>query len=377
MKVKVITAILSVVLIAGAGTAAYFYMRNNKPAKTTEAVETTTTDPYAGMARSFLTGKYIKEADAKRRPYAVMINNIQDAIPQSGISKASIIYESPVEGSITRMMALFEKPEKVNKAAPGNDSKIGSVRSCRIYYAFMALEWDAIYCHFGQSKYAKKFLHSGKIDVINSWKGQNAYYRTSDKPAPHNCYADGQKLLNQRKKLKYRKNHKDDFVGVFKFAPIDKPFEITEGEDASKKVVVGYNYNNATYKYNADKKLYYRYQYGNKHIDAANHNKQLSCTNIVIQYVKTVLYPDGKSLKMTQNGEGKGWYVTHGKAMKITWKKAKRKSGQTKYYDENGQEITLNNGKTFVQIVQREDKKRTKFKGDKKAKQAESQTQAN
>ena len=62
MKVKVITAILSVVLIAGAGTAAYFYMRNNKPAKTTEAVETTTTDPYAGMARSFLTGKYIKEA---------------------------------------------------------------------------------------------------------------------------------------------------------------------------------------------------------------------------------------------------------------------------------------------------------------------------
>ncbi len=368
MKVKIITAIISVVLVAGAGTAAYFYIKQHKEPKneTATVAESTTTDPYAGMARSFLTGNYIKEADAKRRPYAVMINNIQDAIPQYSISKASIIYESPVEGSITRLMALFEKPDKMKR--------IGSVRSCRIYFAYMSKEWDSIYCHFGQSKYAKKFLKSGKIDVINSWKGQNAYYRTSDKPAPHNCYADGKKLIKQRKKLKYRKNHKDDFSGVFKFADIDKPFEITDGEDASKKVIVGYSYNNAMYKYNPDKKKYYRYQYGNKHIDAVN-KKQLSCTNIVIQYVKTVLYPDGKSLKMTQKGDGKGWYVTRGKAMKITWHKDKNKSGQTKYYDENGEEITLNNGKTFIQIVQKEDKKKTKFKGEKKPKQVE--TKAN
>ena len=372
MKVKIITAILSVVLVAGGGTAIYFYLNQNKPAPKKEVVETTTADPYAGMERSFLTGEYIKAKDAKRRPYAVMINNIQDAIPQSGISKASIIYESPVEGSITRMMALFEKPEKVNKATPDNNGKIGSVRSCRIYFAYMANEWDSIYCHFGQSKYAKRFLKSGKLDVINSWKGQNAYYRTSDKPAPHNCYADGKKLTEQRKKLKYRKNHKDSYGGHFNFADIDKPFEITDpnAKDASKKVVVGYNYNNATYKYNADKKKYYRYQYGSKHIDVANHNKQLSCTNIIIQYVNTVLYPDGKSLKMTQKGDGKGWYVTRGKAIKIKWHKDKQKSGMTKYYDENGNEITLNTGKTFIQIVQKEDKGRTKFKGEKK-KQAE------
>ncbi len=358
MKVKVITAILSVVLVAGAGTAAYFYIKNKQPAKTTEAVETTTVDPYEGMARSFLTGKYIKAEDAKKRPYAVMINNIQAAIPQSGISKASIIYESPVEGSITRLMALFEKPDHIKK--------IGSVRSCRIYFAYMSLEWDSIYCHYGQSKYAKKFLHTKKIDNICSWNGENAFFRTSDKPAPHNCYAKGSGLLKMRKKLKYRKDHKDDFAGVFKFTDVDKPYEIPNGIDATK-VKVGYSYNNATYKYNPDNQKYYRYQYGSKHIDAANHNKQLSCTNIIIQYVKTVLYPDGKSLKMTQKGDGKGWLITRGKAMKIRWHKDKQKSGQTKYYDENGQEITLNNGKTFVQIVQKEDKGKTKIKGDKKA----------
>ena len=69
---------------------------------------------------------------------------------------------------------------------------------------------------------------------------------------------------------------------------------------------------------------------------------------------------------MTQKGDGKGWYITRGKAIKITWHKDKQKTGMTKYYDENGNEITLNNGKTFIQIVQKEDKGRTKFKGEKK-----------
>ncbi|MCR5430377.1 MAG: DUF3048 domain-containing protein [Eubacterium sp.] len=361
MKVKVITAILSVVLVAGAGTAAYFYIKQHKQEpKATSAVETTTADPYAGQARSFLTGKYIKAEDAKLRPYAVMINNIQTAIPQYSISNADVIYESPVEGSITRMMAIFQKPDKCKR--------IGSVRSCRIYFAYMSKEWDSIYVHYGQSKYAKKFLKSKKIDNICSWNGEGAFYRTSDKPAPHNCYASGKGLNKQRKKLKYRKNHNDEYQGTFKFADIDKPYEIPDGEnvkDASVKVKVGYSYNNAYYKYNKDNQKYYRYQYGQKHIDKVN-NKQLSCTNIIIQYVKTVLYPDGKSLKMTQKGDGKGWYITRGKAMKITWHKDKQKSGQTKYYDENGDEITVNNGKTFVQIVQKEDKNKTKFKGEKK-----------
>ena len=360
MKVKIITGIVSAVLVAGAGVAVFFYIKKQdpQPAKATSAIETTTKDPYAGYKRSFLTGKYIKEADAMRRPYAVMINNIQDAIPQYGISKAAIIYESPVEGSITRLMAIFEKPNKLKR--------IGSVRSCRIYYAYMSKEWDSLYVHYGQSKYAKKFLKSKKIDNICSWNAEGAFYRTSDKPAPHNCYTSGKGLKKATKKLKYRKKHKDTFKGVFKFANIDKPYELKDGIDA-QKVKIGYTYNHAKYKYNKDKKKYYRYQYGEKHIDAKN-NKQLSCTNIVIQYVKTVLYPDGKSLKMTQKGNGKGWYITRGKAIKIKWQKDKKKSGQTKYYDENGQEIVLNNGKTFVQIVQKEDKKRTKIIGEKKDK---------
>lgn len=45
------------------------------------------------------------------RPYAVMINNIQVAMPQCGTSKADIIYEVLAEGGITRMMAIFSQLE--------------------------------------------------------------------------------------------------------------------------------------------------------------------------------------------------------------------------------------------------------------------------
>ena len=63
---------------------------------------------------------------------------------------------------------------------------------------------------------------------------------------------------------------------------------------------------------------------------------------------------DNKSLNITLNGSGKGWFITNGKAEKITWKKDKQMSGQTKYFDETGKEIVLNTGKTWVQIVQNE-----------------------
>ena len=47
MKVKIITAILSVVLVAGAGTAVFFYLNQKQPSPKKEVVETTTVDPYA------------------------------------------------------------------------------------------------------------------------------------------------------------------------------------------------------------------------------------------------------------------------------------------------------------------------------------------
>ncbi len=111
--------------------------------------------------------------------------------------------------------------------------------------------------------------------------------------------------------------------------------------------------NQPWFEFDENKGVYKRFQYGAKHIDDQN-NKQLTCSNIIIQFVNATLYPDNKSLDITLKGEGSGWFITNGKAEKITWKKEKQSSGQTRYYDESGKEITLNQGKTWVCLVQSE-----------------------
>ncbi len=72
-------------------------------------LETTTVPETTAQPKgiSMLTGEHISEKFAEKRPVAVMYNNIINAIPHSGIDNAGIVYEAPVEGSITRLMALL------------------------------------------------------------------------------------------------------------------------------------------------------------------------------------------------------------------------------------------------------------------------------
>ena len=71
-----------------------------------------------GMARSYLTGEWIDQELAGKRPLAVMIGNTSDALPQYGISSADIIYEVPVEGSYTRLMAISRIMPDLKKLVP-------------------------------------------------------------------------------------------------------------------------------------------------------------------------------------------------------------------------------------------------------------------
>ena len=105
-----------------------------------------------GMARSYLTGVWIDETIANQRPLAVMLGNTKIATPQYGITDADVIYEAAVEGQETRLMAIFQDY--------ANLEKVMSIRSCRHYYVHWALEFDAIYAHYGRSGW-----RSGKSDV--------------------------------------------------------------------------------------------------------------------------------------------------------------------------------------------------------------------
>lgn len=299
-------------------------------------------NPHKGQKRSLLTGLWVKKSVARKRPIAFMLGNTAEAAPQSGIGKASVIYEIPVEGGITRLMAIIENYKKVDK--------IGSSRSCRYYFVHYAMEYDAIYCHFGQSKYALPVLRKDSVNNINGLENLagKAYYRSRERKAPHNAYAVGEKLYSFAKNKGYRLNYTKKAKSHFRFAK--KKNSLRKGKKAVT-IKPGYRIDQPVFKYNRKKKEYYRSQYGKPHVDQET-GKQLHCKNVIMQFVDIGLFDDKKSLVIDTVGSGTGIFATRGRYIPIRWKKDSE-FGVTRYFDGNGKEIRLNRGKTWVLIVDR------------------------
>lgn len=355
MKKKLLAGIcIAALLLAGCGTretvAEVTTQESTTEKETTTPAETTvaplvigeTEENKEGMIRSRLTGEWVEEAIGNRRPIAVMLNNIKEAIPQSSIETADVIYEAPVEGGITRLMGIYENFDKLEK--------IGSVRSSRLYYCYFAKEFDAVYVHWGQAIYALDLLNSSSIDNLNGLELEGStFFRSSDRVAPHNGYTSGERLLEGIQKKGYRTEYNADDVQKFTFSTEEEV--ILSNGSSAKKVTPGYAVNKPWFEYSEADGLYYRFQYGDKQVDAETGN-QLAYKNIITQNVDSYDYGDGYYYIYT-TGSGTGKYITNGKVIDITWKKD-TEFGVTKYYDLSGKEIELNTGKTWVCIIQNE-----------------------
>lgn len=117
-----------------------------------------------------------------------MTPNESSAVPHYNLSNASVIYEANVEGRMTRMLALYENWEGLDK--------IGNIRSLRAYFGYWALEWDAFIVHFGGPYFADEVLDKPNVEDIDGNLGSDsaAFFRTTDRKAPHNAYGSGEGL---------------------------------------------------------------------------------------------------------------------------------------------------------------------------------------
>lgn len=312
-----------------------------KPEETQEPEEEPVVEEnHDGMVISKLTGEWVPEEVGTKRPYAIMLNNIQYASPQSGTSEASILYEAIVEGGITRLMGIFEQ---------FSSDRIGSTRSARHYFVSFADEYDAIYVHFGHTKYATSKIKELGIDTLSglSGIGSTVFYRDNSIKAPHNAFASYEGIIKGTEKLKYRTEYREDSENHFTFYSEDTDLK---SDTNAKKVTLNFSNIAKPYLvYNSDDKLYYRYQFGDKHIDY-NTKEQLTFKNIIVQYVKEWnIDKKGYQTMDIENSSGSGYYITNGKAVPITWKKSES-TKKMHYYDEGGNILTINPGKTYIAI---------------------------
>ena len=292
---------------------------------------------YEGQVRSMLTGEWVDEDTARSVPVAVMYSNIYDAMPQSSISYADVVFESLVEGGITRLCCLFENQTQLEK--------IGPVRSCRTYYLMFAKEFEANYVHFGYSEYAEKHLKQSKFHSLDGMVYCN-FYRTDDRVAPHNAYTSWDGIMESVKEKGYQTVYTSDYTSPFTFNTDDnKDIVIQNGQDCSA-FYVGYPYNKPWFEYDNQTKTYKRFQFEAPQIDELN-GQQLAYKNILVKYVEPQYYDNGTP-NYKVSGTGKGLYITDGKAVEVTWVKRSETEGATRYYYSNGEEVILNQGKTYI-----------------------------
>ena len=358
---KIVGIILAVALITIIALGIYLTLgRKNEKQKGADNKGTTQTtqqvtpeptkDPYAGMVRSKLTGEYVKPSVAEKRPYAVMINNIGYAFEhQMGTSKADILYEALAEGGITRMLAVYEDVSGVKK--------IGSVRSARHYYVQFATEWDAIYCHFGHTKYAVSKMEKLKTNNLSGLSaiGGVVYVRDTGIRAPHNVFTNGKKLKKGAKKLGYSlKKNESAMAEHFNFA--EKDTDLAAGVTAKNITIPFSAYSTCKMKYDNKKKVYQKYEYGKKHMDTY-YKKQLKFKNVIIQLVdESNIDHNGYQKMKLKDASGKGYYYTNGKRVNITWQR-EESSNKMAYYDESGNVLTVNPGKTYIAVYPKDRRK--------------------
>lgn len=310
----------------------------------TEVGEETQEETHEGEVRSFYTGEWVDENLAWNRPVAVMTENTHVTLPQYGVGSADVIYECPVEGGITRLMAIYQNYEELEK--------VGNVRSCRLYYVYFAKEFGAAYFHAGESKYALDVLNSSFIDNVDgiTGKGGAFYYRDSSRRAPHNLYTTGEKLSQAMERYGYETKLPEDYEPHYQFTTEDAPNLLEHGADATM-VKLYYVDAKPWFVYNEKSGLYERYEFGEKQVDGLT-GEQLAVKNIILQNCYSSLKDSGNgTLDIDYLSGGTGTYITNGKAIEITWKRASN-TEKTHYYDADGNEIVLNPGKTWVEIVE-------------------------
>ncbi len=338
-KIKIIIISLFIIIIIGIGVIYYGYKNDWFSKETKDKIKEI-------IEKKPVKKLQVIDLDSKSRPYAVVIDNVKAARPQVGTKDAYLIYEMIVEGGLTRMLALYKD---------SNVKQIGPVRSARHYFLDYVLENDAIFVHFGWSPQAENDISKYRIQNLNGLSNpSNMFWRDSSlHRAPHNAYTSSANMLKAAGNRKYRTDSTDfkllNYV-IDEFDLLNKYPEETETLPATD---VRVNYSKSIYSsftYNEEKKVYLKSINGASHVDAAK-NEQLEFKNIiVVTGVANYTIDSATNRQDIKNiGTGNGYYITNGKAIKITWTKNSR-TKKTTYSDINGKEIEINDGKTYINI---------------------------
>jgi Protein of unknown function (DUF3048) N-terminal domain/Protein of unknown function (DUF3048) C-terminal domain len=310
---------------------------------TTSTVSKTPPPPAAGPVCP-LDGLPAPGGKVPDRPaLAFKIDNYPTARPWSGIENADIIFEEPVEGFITRLVAVFQCQEA---------SSVGPIRSAREADQGIAdMLTRPILIHVGSIDQVTNLLDNSNLINIDLRYPQYAGIVTNPpgRQAPYDTYASTA--------AGWGLEPKDTIppAAVFQYSdttPAGAPPLDTMSIDFSSTSDESW-----TYHANTDSYTLKYADTGPALVELPNGNTAaISTTNIVVQVVNYTLGPwvensqGGLEVMVDATGSGPLMVLRNGVFVRGTWSRASLSSPLTMTSD-SGQPITLHPGTTWVDVV--------------------------
>lgn len=330
LLVGFLVALVLAVLVAAVLPRFVFQTQERETVEEASASQTTYRHPLTGVA--------LAEPIELPQVFSVMIDNHEEAWPPTGIDEAFLVIEAPVEAGISRMLAFFSEEQSVEQ--------IGPVRSARPYYLDWAEELDAMYVHVGGSNAALDQIASGGIfDMNQYWWGEYFWRANGNRFAPHNVFTSTE-LLNAFYQLR-------EEVGVAPTRLYDlwtwKDPEPTGKDGVGLHVDFWAPVYVVDWVYDGETGRYLRSQFDEPHVTEAG--EQIVADNIAVVVTEIEIIDNVGRREIRTMGEGEGYVLQDGIVISATWKKPSS-SERLKFYNRaTGEEIVMNAGVTWIEVV--------------------------
>jgi hypothetical protein len=325
----IVIGAVTATLICGGAAAAYLAQprtqggsfASKKPAYT----------PKVTTVASSLSGLQVDESVNTRPVTGVMIENSQDARPQSGLNQAGIVFEAIAEGGITRFLALFQDTEP---------SYIGPVRSARPYYVQWCMSFDCALAHAGGSPEALANIKGWSTKDLDQFANGGSYQRVTNRYAPHNLYTS----MSNLHQLEAAKG-----FSTPSFTPLVRKKEAasTAPNASSIDVAISSALYNSHYDYDSATNSYKRSQAGAAHmtVDANGAEAQIT-PKVIVALITTYGVASDKHSSYGVTGSGEALVFQDGTVTHGAWHKDNYNTALS-LTDDAGATLKLNPGQTW------------------------------
>jgi len=273
---------------------------------------------------------------ATRPALGVKVDNVAGAMPQAGLNQADIVFEVPVEGGLTRLLAVFHSQD-----AP----LIGPVRSARPVDADILGLFGKTYFAFSGGSKTDLAPNTTSSNITPMWWDvtPSLFVTRTDHAVPHQVFANSATLYAGGES---RRPLKTPPTAVFSFSTT-----APAGAVAATSVTAGYDAATASWAWDGSK--YLRTQNGKA--DVLMDGGQVTATNVVVMSVSVqgtaARDAHGSVVPLpVMTGSGTVWVFRNGVMEKGIWSRAS-KSAPMKLLTSTGQVIALAPGRTWVEVL--------------------------